>query len=204
MLNKFDTKKNKKDIMDRKTEAVSIIGANTRRTRKKMINIYFKVRLLLILSICGLFFYPSDAVFPQRKHDSKIIFLQLRMKDDIITLVNMTIRPGYLKPQGTAGARGDILYDVTNMSGGSLWQGVSDNPSHRRLEYEDPDHPGKILSKVIDQNDVRFTIRIPYDPGIKTVSFYSLKESVAPLKIKQSSSILIGTIELQLDNLKGR
>jgi hypothetical protein len=169
-----------------------------------MVNLYFKVRLLLILSICGLFFYPSDSVYPQRKHDSKIVFLQLRMKEGQITLVNTTIRPGYLKPQRTTGAKGDILYDLTNMSGVSLWQGVRDNPSRRRLEYEDPDNPGKILSKIINQNNVDFTVRIPYNPDIKSISFYSLQESVPSLKVKRPSSIPIGEIELRLDTLRGR
>lgn len=168
-----------------------------------MVNIYNKLRLLLMLSMCGLFFYPTSTVFPQGKQDSKIVFLHLRMRDGVITLVNTKIRPGYLKPQLTSGVKGDILYDVSDISGTSLWQGVSNNPSRRRYEYEDPDNPGKILSKIIDQNDVEFTIRIPYNPGIKTVSFFSLNESVESLKIKRPSSILIGKIELQLDKLEG-
>jgi hypothetical protein len=154
------------------------------------------------MSLCGLFFYPSDAIFPQRKQDSKIIILHLRMKDNVITLVNAKVRPGFLKPQRTTGVQGEILYDVTDMSGTSLWQGVSDNPSHRRYEYEDPDNPGKILSKVVDQNDSRFTIRIPYNPEITTISFYLLNEFVETTKLKRSSSIPIGKLDLQIDKLE--
>ncbi len=169
-----------------------------------MVNKYNKLRLLLMLSICELFCYPSSTVFPQGKQDSKIVFLHLRMKDGVITLVNTAIRSGYLKPQRISGAKGDILYDASNISNNTLWQGVIDNPSRRRLEYQDPDNPGKILSKIIDQNDVDFTIRIPYDPGIKTISFYSLNESVESLKVKQPSSVPIGKIELQLEKLEDR
>ena len=100
-----------------------------------MVNIYIKLRLLLMLSMCGLFFYTSSIVFPQGKKDSKIVFLHLRMKDGVITLLNTKIKPGYLKPQPTSGVKGDILYEVSDISGTSVWQGVSTNPSRRRYEY---------------------------------------------------------------------
>jgi hypothetical protein len=153
---------------------------------------------LLFIALFGLFLSFAGSLTAQQQSGSKIVFLKMRLKDNSLTLLAITIRPGYLKQQRTWGAKGEILYKVFSASGAPVWFSAMEDPSRRRLEYEDPSAQGKIKVKEVEQNDVIFSVRIPYDTETKSISFYRLNEGGPQIKQKQTEATLLGSFDLSL------
>ena len=100
-----------------------------------------------------------------------IMFLRLRFNGTSVGLVNATIRPGTLKKGRSARVRDGISYQVASASGQVLWSGSVEDPSVRRFEYEDPDHPGQIRTKTVSVDTAEFTVRIPVLKEMENIRF---------------------------------
>src|SRR5713226_8342510 len=91
----------------------------------------------------------SSFVRGQAEGEEKFLFLHLRMKEGVITLVKAATVSGALKPQRRADKTGSIQFEVETEAGVSRWTGTMDDPSIRRYEYDDPKNPRAIKSKVV-------------------------------------------------------
>ena len=101
---------------------------------------------------------------------SKIFFLHLKMESNRVSLVNASVAPGKLKP--ASARRPSLELVVATADGQVLWTNTVANPSIRHLEYEDPDHPGEILSKEVQVTNIEFTVRVPAFEKAHQVDFY--------------------------------
>ena len=91
-----------------------------------------------------------------------IWFLHLRLTNNQVVLVNQKKTPGSLKtPRGAATAR-PLRIDLQSGDGSVLWTQTIDDPAIRRIEYEDPQEPGKMRAREVTLTNVEFTVRVPY------------------------------------------
>lgn len=111
--------------------------------------------------------------------DEKFLFLTLRCKDGVITVVKSTVISGALKSQRDS-AKPDALHiTLERTAGESAWSVAIDDPSVRRYEYEDPQQPGVIRSKEVKVNDIEFIVRAPLVAGVRHLAVYR-REPPAP------------------------
>ena len=146
----------------------------------------------IILSV--IFFYPSTTY----SQDS-IVFLHLRLKNDTITLIKSTIRPGVLKQPRMGNDPTGIVFEVMSQRDSLLFKNNLKDPSILHVEYEDPNDPTRLLSKKILKNDVEFTVRIPYKKEMHRVYFYRTSFIPSSSKTHQVNKSIIGEADLLLN-----
>jgi hypothetical protein len=119
-----------------------------------------------VFLLCAL---DGRAVFAQES-SPKIVFLHLKLESNQVSLVSASVSPGTLKRFPERHPALDL--EVATSAGQVLWTNNVADPSIRRLEYEDPDHPGQILNKQVQLTNTEFTVRVPAFPNAQQVNFY--------------------------------
>ena len=125
--------------------------------------------LLLMLATC-----ETVVVFAQES-SPQILFLHLKLENNQISLVEASVAPGTLKRLSARQPSFDL--EVASSSGQVLWTNTVANPSIRHLEYEDPNHPGEIISKGVQLTNTEFTVRVPAFTNAHHVNFYQWQSS---------------------------
>jgi hypothetical protein len=106
----------------------------------------------------------------------QILFLHLKLKDDAVTLVRSSVKPGRLKTPFAPDKKGDIHLELTTAEGLSLWSDVMADPTVQRVEYEDPENPGTLKVKEIRVTEVEFTVRVPFHKEGKQFRLHRLNK----------------------------
>jgi hypothetical protein len=119
---------------------------------------------LLLLAACG-----TNLVYAQES-SPQICFLHLKLVSNQVSLVSASISPGTLKRFSEHRPALDL--EVATSAGQVLWTNNVADPSIRRLEYEDPDHPREIISKEVQLTNTEFTVRVPLFRDAHHVNFY--------------------------------
>ena len=122
-----------------------------------------------------------------------ITFLHLRASATGFELVEAKTVNGSLRTIHYDSAKTGLHVEVRNGDNRVLFRDVCAEPTIRRLEYEDPEHPGKIRAKEVTNQE--FTIRVPSFSEARTVHFYRRLEgrvsgSNTPLLIHQGQVTL--------------
>ena len=120
--------------------------------------------LTLLLGACGV------SLISAQESQSQILFLHLTLQSNQISLVSAAVAPGRLKVFSEHSAALEL--EVATSAGQVLWTNSVTDPSLRHLEYEDPDHPGQIISKAIQLTNAEFTVRVPVIRDAHHVNFY--------------------------------
>jgi hypothetical protein len=128
------------------------------------------------------------SVAPANDGSAGITFLHLRATADGFELIDAKTVNGSLRSGRYDSARPGLHVEVRSADDHLLFRDVYPDPTINRLEYEDPEHPGKILAKEITKQE--FTIRVPYFAEGRTVHFYrrlggAVTKSNQPLLIHQ-------------------
>ncbi len=131
-----------------------------------------------------------------------IVFLHLRLKNNAITLLESKTHPGTLKEDRIANSNSGISIEVVSNIGSIIFTNTVHDPSIRHYEFEDPNFPGRMISKEIVQNDVEFFVRIPYKKNAHNARFYRTFILPSSSKTKQLNKVIIGTIPLQLQGVE--
>ena len=118
----------------------------------------------LVLAVCG-----TSQVFAQAA-PPRIAFLHLKLDSNQVTLVSASVSPGVLKRLPEYRAAIDL--ELATSAGLVLWSNSVPDPSLRHLEYEDPEHPGEIINKVVQLTNTEFTVRVPVLPDAHHVNFF--------------------------------
>jgi hypothetical protein len=129
----------------------------------------------------------------------KILFLHLRMHNDSISLTRSTLQPGVVKQAREAQPSSALAYELRSTAGELLGSGSLRDPSIRRLEYEDPLHPGRLIVRIDTLADVEFTLRLPFRKNIQLITFYRNRFDETPAQLQKVAGTLIGTVDLQFD-----
>jgi hypothetical protein len=124
---------------------------------------------LLFLFLVSLL--PAEA---QTNTSPGILFLHLKVKNRMASLVETNLRPGVLKPapEGDATA---LFCELVSEAGTPLWKGSIADPTVRHLEYEDPANPGQLLHKIVQVDEAEFTLRVPALPEARRIDFFKLR-----------------------------
>ena len=137
------------------------------------------------------------------KEPERILFLQLRIKDNVVSLLKASSRPGVLKRQPH---KEELTLELLSPEGVSLWTAGVEDPGIQRFEYEDPDHPGELKTKVIETPDTEFTVRVPWKKGAKRLSVYRHERpsvsGKAPLAPVRAARRHLGQVELPVEETK--
>jgi hypothetical protein len=107
----------------------------------------------------------------------KILFLRLKLESNQVSLISTSVTPGRMK--GFSAERPALDVEVATSTGQVLWTNNLPHPSIRRLEYEDPEHPGHLISKEVELTNTEFSVRVPVFKEAYRVNFY-LPPSPAP------------------------
>jgi hypothetical protein len=130
--------------------------------------------------------------------EAKIVFVRLHMTENGVSLVGTTTVPGVLKERRAQYSCGDVQYEVASKDGSILSSGSMDNPLVKRLEYEDPDHPGQLKRKTVQLTEADFVIRLRYNHQADHLSLYKAEKPSGGMP-RTASRRLIGTVVLGQD-----
>ena len=120
----------------------------------------FVIGLIAVLSVL----LPLGA---QASDTNQFLFLTLRLKGGVVTLEKAQIVKGTLKPQLNSTEEKPLLITLEQTKGIAEWSLTMDDPSIQRLEYEDPEHPGTLKTKLETVDDIEFIVRTPLITGVR-------------------------------------
>jgi hypothetical protein len=141
----------------------------------------------------------SAAGQPSPRAGDAFYLLTFRMKTGEVAMVRSQLVPGTLKSQPAPQFKAPLLVALEDTNGLELATARLDDPSVRRYEYEDPDHPGAIQFKVVPVEDTEFMIRIPQPAGATRVAVYretTVAGTPSPEKAKPPERELLKRFDL--------
>src|SRR5262245_6474615 len=152
-----------------------------------------KVPGRLVVAVCGALLATKVGAGSSPDGSSGITFLHLRATATGFELVEARTVNGSLRSRRYDAAKPGLHIEVRGADDRVLFRDVYPEPTATRLEYEDPEHPGKIRAKEITNQE--FTVRVPDFAEARTVHFYRRLEarvsrSNRPLLIEQGQVIL--------------
>jgi hypothetical protein len=160
-------------------------------------NMVYSTRLITWTAVLILLatFLPASRVAAADTGGSDIIFLHLRIDAGGVSLVDSRTVPGRLKTPRSDQPRGGLVYEVVTGQSDVLYANGIDDPLTLKFDYEDPDQPGRLRSKVIRLEQTEFTVRVPAIPEATNVNFYRV-ERASGASAHTASRQLIGSIPL--------
>ncbi|MEW6049745.1 MAG: hypothetical protein AB1644_01600 [Candidatus Zixiibacteriota bacterium] len=102
---------------------------------------------------------------------TRVAFLQIHVDSSGVRLESAKVVKGAFKQPRGESNRSGILYEVVLDDGSVLTSGIVADPLIKRFEYEDPDQPSRLRSKVVALDEAVFTVRIPYNDAVDQVVF---------------------------------
>lgn len=146
---------------------------------------------LLMKRLCALVvLFVCCAVHAQSEG---ILFLHLRMTNGQLVLVEQKKTPGVLKrARGAEPTRG-VQVELQSMNGNTLCSQTIADPTTRRVEFPDPNEPGKLRVREIILTNAEFTIRVPFHPQARAAV---LSRRVSTNGAKAVNAIASARVEL--------
>jgi len=147
----------------------------------------------LVVAVCSVLLASAEVGVGSKPDNTGITFLHLRATADGFELIEARTVNGSLRNRRYDSAKPGLHVEVQSADDRVLFRDVYPEPTVTRLEYEDPEHPGKIRAKEITNQE--FTIRVPYFAEARAVHFYRRLEgrvsgSNRPLLIHQGQVTL--------------
>jgi len=127
-----------------------------------------------------------------------ITFLHLRATADHFELIDAKTVPGSLRSVRYDREAHGLHVEVLSKDNRTLFQTVCAEPTVRRLEYEDPSQPGRIVMKLVPSIPGDFTIRIPYSNEARMLRFYRHSSVATGVTLVGSKPTLVFQGQLRL------
>ncbi len=130
----------------------------------------------------------------------QILFLHLKITNNVISLMESTAATGHLKPTIITEKQGDLYLELTSTNSLPIWTDAVPDPLLRRYEYEDPDHPGQLKVKEVKLDQAEFTIRVPGRKEARRLNIYRLDQPAAKSAATalNQTRTLLGAFELNV------
>lgn len=141
-------------------------------------------RILLLL--CFLFSFSFVSIASET---NQILFLHVKLKDGVLTLVDSKIRPGVLKPHRDGGPKKALRFSAEDSEGAELWSGSMEDPTVKRLEAGE-ENTGELTPHPIEQAEAEFTVRVPALAKMHHISFYRDEKIAAANAVKTQRKLL--------------
>jgi 23S rRNA C2498 (ribose-2'-O)-methylase RlmM len=126
--------------------------------------------LCITLTITGILLYSDCAA--QAGNQSKILFIYMRLKNDVLTLEKTKVVNGKLK-QNRAGNDGDLYFEITESQNTKILSRLVRKPGKIAFDYIGDS--GQLQGGISEQAEELFVIKVPYQESMKNISFYSTK-----------------------------
>ncbi len=120
--------------------------------------------------------------------EDRIAFLHLKIEGNRITLLDTKIVPGKLKELRGITEKSGLKFETVSLDNKITPYKIMNNPLVRKFEYENPENPGKLISKIIVEESAEFTIRINYEDNLDHLNFYTVE--MQPNKANASATFL--------------
>jgi len=141
-----------------------------------------------------LFLAPLSVDADDSPSSSKIAFLRLYIDSTGFRLVDASIVNGSLKsPRGESILK-EYSYELVGIDSTVLFKGEFENPLIKRYEYENPDHPGQILVKVVEIPSSEITIRVPVKPAMYRLHIYRTERASARGNARPERKLITGIL----------
>ncbi|MBN1757223.1 MAG: hypothetical protein JW863_02830 [Chitinispirillaceae bacterium] len=119
---------------------------------------------------------------------SRIVFIRMRLKDNILTLEKTKVVKGSLKSRRVQ-CDGDFYCEITGDNNSKLFTRLITAPG--TVHYDYIDAAGRLNGGVRERPDDIFVVRVPFDEAMKNISFYSTKPGTGDALGKKRSAISV-------------
>ena len=137
----------------------------------------------ILATALGLFcFLASTGSAQSTNPPPQILFLHVKIKNQQVTLLETTTRPGVVKPM-RAGSPDELQFEMLSADGTSLWSAAVPDPTIRVVEFEDPPGSGNLKRKSVPVDDVEFTVRVPVTASAQHVDFFKLEPAAGSAQL---------------------
>jgi hypothetical protein len=126
--------------------------------------------LIITIIIAGILLFSDSAAQPEKQ--SKILFIYMRLKNDVLTLEKTKVVNGTLKPK-RAKNDGDLYFEITTAQNNTLLSRLVRKPGKIPFDYIGDD--GQLKGGVSERTEELFVIKVPYRQSMNSISFYSTK-----------------------------
>ena len=109
---------------------------------------------------------------PAQEATNRFLLLRLRLNGDSVTLINASVAAGTLKPQQDSDEPESLLIHLEDATGKLQWSTLIADPSIRRYEYEDPQEPGALRTKIVQLDDAEVIVRAPLLPDVRHLAVH--------------------------------
>lgn len=152
------------------------------------------MRKLLVTFAVLIFAVLFTADLPKAESSGQIAFLTVKVDPDGVTLLESRLVDGTVKERRAANRVTGLRYEMVSDQSQILSYDVIADPLIRHLEYEDPDQPGRLISKTIQLDEAVITIRVNYTDPTDRLKFYKVAQSADKRGLERES---LGTISLK-------
>jgi hypothetical protein len=166
---------------------------------KKVTPIIWLVTFTMLVSMLP---FLSEALPMEQNKPEKALRLTIKYQKGEMNLLKVEplqmIIPLTVKEQVFKGEadRGEYFFEVSDDKKNVVLRSNMENPTVTLMEYEDPEHPGKIRSKLVKHKEMTFSIIIPAPDNARFIRFSRVapgQESIAPKMRKYED---LGTFDL--------
>lgn len=168
---------------------------------KKVMPIIWLVTFTML--VWGLPFL-SEAFPMDRNKPEKALRLTIKYQKGQMTLLKveplqmvipLTVKKRIVKADSHPAA--EYFFEISDNKKNTVLRSNMENPTQTLLEYEDPENPGKIKSKLVSHEEMTFSIIISAPDNARFISFSRAapgQKSIAPEMRKHEQ---LGTFDLQ-------
>lgn len=173
---------------------------------KKKPNFIVSVSSIIFLFCFCIFWnlYPVE----QKKLDN-LMRLTLQFKEGKMTLLKveplekiapMSVKERILKEKDHPE---NYFFEIHDDIGNILARSGMKDPTMILMEYEDPEKPGRIVSKMVERKDVVFSILVPAPKNYHTIRFARIAPGQESIAVKKRRHEDLGTFKLRKDDSQG-
>ena len=127
----------------------------------RKLKILFSSGAISLLFLIVAWVTPSTLRAEENTNSDEIIFLHMQVDSSGVTLLDSRTVAGNLKIPRAQRVYRAVYFEAADKDGKVVYQGSFDDPLVKRLEYEDPDNPGKLKSITVFLDKAELTVRVP-------------------------------------------
>lgn len=114
-------------------------------------------------------------------NNSQILFVYMRLKDNVLTLEKTKVVEGNLKRRRDNND-GDMYFEITSDNNNPLLSRLINKPG--KIPYDYIENDGQLRGGISEQPEELIIIKVPFDKAMKNISFYSTKPSIGNMLAK--------------------
>jgi hypothetical protein len=107
-------------------------------------------------------------------NQGRIAFIHCVIDSTGVVSSDISLAPGRVKEIPRTPEPNGLMFELITSDGTIMESGYLDNPLIKKYEYEDPDNPGRLLSKIVHLEKAHFMLRVNVTDHLDHIAFYRL------------------------------